>query len=245
MANREKLAQLLRFSSTGDGESAQTVSLSSYVNRMADKQDTIWYITAESHRAALNSPHLEVFRKKGIEVLLLSDRIDEWMMGYFTEFDGKPLRSVAKGDFSLDGTEKDETDAADKAKPENNETLKRLSDALGSQVSEVRPSRRLTESASCLVFGEQDMALHMRRLLEQAGQELPDSRPALEVNLQHPLYRKLESAVDKAQFEDLAHLLHEQAVLAEGGQLEDPAAFVRRMNRLMLELSPPEQSVES
>lgn len=246
MANREKLAQLLRFSSTGDGEAAQTVSLSSYVNRMADKQDTIWYITAESHRAALNSPHLEVFRKKGIEVLLLSDRIDEWMMGYFTEFEGKPLRSVAKGDFSLDDEiGKDETDTTDKAKPESNETLKRLSDALGSQVSEVRPSRRLTESASCLVFGEQEMALHMRRLLEQAGQELPDSRPALEVNLKHPLYLKLESTVDEVQFEDLAHLLHEQAVLAEGGQLEDPAAFVRRMNRLMLELSTPEQPVES
>ncbi|MBT8061790.1 MAG: molecular chaperone HtpG, partial [Gammaproteobacteria bacterium] len=241
LPNREKLARLLRFATTGDDEAEQTVSLADYVNRMADSQDAIWFITAESHRAALNSPHLEIFRKKGIEVLLLSDRIDEWMMGYFTEYDGKPLRSVAKGDFNLDrDTANDEQKNAEDDPQEDNETLKRLAGVLGSEVSEVRPSKRLTESASCLVFGEQDMALHMRRLLEQAGQELPDSRPALEVNVEHPLYKILESADEKEHFEDLGRLLHEQAVLSEGGQLEDPAAFVRRINRLMLEMAPAE-----
>jgi molecular chaperone HtpG len=165
----------------------------------------------------------------------LSDRIDEWMMGYFTEFEGKAFHSVAKGEVNLDAAsdgdaEKPEADEAE------NDTLKKVAEVLGEDISEVRPSKRLTDSASCLVFGEQELALHMRQLLEQAGQELPDSRPVLEINLDHPLYRRLEAEEHKDGFADMAHLLHEQAVLSEGGQLKDPATFVQRMNRLMLDM---------
>jgi molecular chaperone HtpG len=234
VGNREKIAALLRFASTHDGNAAQRTGLADYIGRMPEEQDTIWYITSETHQSANSSPHLEIFRKKGIEVLLLSDRIDEWMMGYFTEFGGKPLRSVAKGEIDLEDPV--EGDAQAGQDDGVSETLKKIAGILGDQVAEVRASKRLTDSASCLVFGEQELALHMRRLLEQAGQELPDSRPVLEVNLGHPLYRRLSEAGDGEGFSDLAHLLHDQAVLAEGGQLEDPTAFVRRMNRLMLEM---------
>ena len=235
MGNREKIAGLLRFASTHDGVSSQRTPLAEYIGRMGDDQDTIWYVTAENHKAALNSPHLEMFKQQGIEVLLMSDRIDEWMMGYFTEFEGKRFRSVAKGEVAL--PKKDEAD--EKESEEKDEALERVATVLGDAVSEVRPSKRLTESASCLVLGEQELATHMRRMLEQAGQELPDSRPALEVNLSHPLYQRLSRTEDKQDFADLAHLLHEQAVLAEGGQLDNPADFVRRVNRLMLDLAPP------
>ncbi|HSM68949.1 MAG TPA: molecular chaperone HtpG, partial [Xanthomonadales bacterium] len=235
MGNREKIAGLLRFASTMDGEKAQRTRLADYIERMQDGQDTIWYVTAENHKAALNSPHLEMFKQQGIEVLLMSDRIDEWMMGYFTEFEGKRFRSVAKGEVSLP-----KNDEADEKEPgEKDEALERVASVLGDAVSEVRASKRLTESASCLVLGEQELATHMRRMLEQAGQELPDSRPALEVNLSHPLYQRLSQTSDEQYFADLAHRLHEQAVLAEGGQLDNPADFVRRMNRLMLEMAPP------
>jgi molecular chaperone HtpG len=235
LGNREKLAGLLRFASTKDGERIQRTRLADYIGRMKEDQDTIWYVTAENHRAALNSPHLEVFKQQGIEVLLLSDRIDEWMMGYFTEFEGKRFRSVAKGEITLPKQDEAETEA----EGDKDETLERVATVLGDAVSEVRASRRLTESASCLVLGEQDMALHLRRMLEQAGQELPEARPALELNTAHPLYQRLGQTSDEQDFADLAHLLHEQAVLAEGGQLDNPADFVRRVNRLMLELAPP------
>jgi molecular chaperone HtpG len=236
MGNREKIAGLLRFSSTTDGKAEQRTSLEQYIERMPEDQETIWYVTAESHQAASNSPHLEIFREKGVEVLLLSDRIDEWMMGYFTEFQGKPFRSVAKGEVNLEGDDKAADNAEDKEDSPENEVLKRVADVLGEDVGEVRASKRLTESASCLVFGEQDLALHMRQMLEQAGQELPESRPALEINLEHPLFKRLSSKEEGEGFSDLAHLLHEQAVLSEGGQLKDPASFVQRMNRLMLEM---------
>jgi len=235
MANRDRIAALLRFASTHDGEPMQRTSLAEYIGRMPEGQDTIWYITAESHRAAASSPHLEIFRKKGIEVLLLSDRIDEWMMGYFTEFEGKRFRSVAKGEVNLDTAEETEVQAAGEGDDED-VTLSRIAEVLGDEVGAVRASRRLTDSASCLVFGEQELALHMRRLLEQAGQELPESKPTLEVNQDHPLYRRLRETAEGEGFADLAHLLHDQAVLAEGGQLQDPAAFVQRMNRLMLDI---------
>ena len=233
-ANRDKIAGLLRFASTHEGGAEQRVSLAEYLSRMPADQDTIWYITAENHRAALNSPHLEIFKSRGVEVLLLSDRIDEWMMGHFTEFDGKSLRSVAKGDVNLDTGENSESESV----PADDQGLPdRIAAALGDTVSEVRASRRLTDSASCLVYGEQELALHMRRLLEQAGQELPDSKPVLEVNLEHPLLVRLAGLdKDANAFAELARLLHEQAVLAEGGQLEDPAGFVRRVNRLMMDL---------
>lgn len=230
-ANREKIAGLLRFASTQDPDAGQRTSLSEYIARMQEGQEHIWFVTAENFKAAKNSPHLEIFRKKGIEVLLLSDRIDEWMMGYFTEFDGHAFRSVAKGDVDL-GSEEDKQDA--ESQPEQEELLDRIRHVLGEEVAEVRASRRLTDSASCLVIGEHEMALHMRHLLEQAGQELPDSRPSLEVNLEHPLLARMEQAED-ASFNDLAHILYEQAVLAEGGQLDDPSGFVQRLNRVMLQ----------
>jgi len=233
MANREKIARLLRFSSTGDAAKEQRVSLEDYVSRMQENQDVIWYVTAENRKAAENSPHLEIFRKKGVEVLLMSDRIDEWVMGYFTEFDGKKLRSIAKGDVDL-GSEDDKKDDEEDKDTEKDPLLKRLSDALGDEVTEVRSSQRLTESASCLVLSEQELAMHMRRMLEQAGQTLPDSKPVLEVNLDHQLLKQVSAIDSDEEFKDWASLLFEQAVLAEGGQLDDPAGFVQRVNRLML-----------
>lgn len=233
MPNQEKIAKLLRFSSTTDAASEQRVSLEDYVSRMGEDQDVIWYVTAENRKAAENSPHLEIFRKKGIEVLLMSDRIDEWVMGYFNEFDGKKLRSIAKGDVDLD---KDDDKAEDKddKDADKDPVLKRLSDVLADDVSEVRASQRLTESASCLVLSEQELAMHMRRMLEQAGQAMPDSKPLLEVNLDHQLLKQVSAVESEDEFKDWANLLYEQAVLAEGGQLEDPAGFVQRVNRLML-----------
>jgi molecular chaperone HtpG len=233
MPNRDKIARLLRFASTGDAAAEQRVSLEDYVSRMQDGQDVIWYVTAENRKAAENSPHLEIFRKKGIEVLLMSDRIDEWVMGYFTEFDGKKLRSIAKGDVDL-GDDDDKKDEAKEEETEKDPLLERLTTALADEVTEVRASQRLTESASCLVLSEQELAMHMRRMLEQAGQAMPDSKPVLEVNLDHPLLKQLAGVESEDDFSDWASLLFEQAVLAEGGQLEDPAGFVQRMNRLML-----------
>jgi len=233
MGNREKIAKLLRFSSTLDAAREQRVSLEDYVSRMKEGQDVIWYVTAENRKAAENSPHLEIFRKKGIEVLLMSDRIDEWVMGYFNEFEGKKMRSIAKGDVDL-GSEEEKKEDKEQEDAEKDPVLKRLSDALADEVSEVRASKRLTESASCLVLSEQELAMHMRRMLEQAGQAMPDSKPLLEVNLDHQLLKQVSSVESDEDFKDWANLLFEQAVLAEGGQLEDPAGFVQRVNRLML-----------
>lgn len=232
-ANREKIAALLRFSSTHDPEAGQRTSLADYIVRMQEGQEHIWFVTAENFKAAKNSPHLEIFRKKGIEVLLLSDRIDEWMMGYFTEFEGHTFRSVAKGEVGFDDTQEEGKEV--ESSPEQQDLLKRISGVLGEEVAEVRASQRLTDSASCLVMGEHDLALHMRHMLEQAGQQLPDSRPVLEVNLDHPMLARVASA-EEGRFNDLAHILYEQAVLAEGGQLDDPAGFVQRLNRIMLDV---------
>jgi molecular chaperone HtpG len=238
--NRDRISSLLRFASTrGDGDK-HVVDLAGYIERMPEGQDAIYYITAENHQAASNSPHLEVFRKKGIEVLLMSDRVDEWMMAYFTEFDGKPFKSVAKGDINLGslgkedakqggGDEKDEPGGLDA------DLLKKIGESLGDHVSEVRSSQRLTDSASCLVLGDQEMALHLQRLLEQAGQDVPDSRPVLELNPKHPLVEKLAGEEDEQSFTDLSLVLFEQALLSEGALLEDPAGFVRRVNNLLLE----------
>jgi molecular chaperone HtpG len=238
-ANRERIAPLLRFASTrGDGDK-HVVDLASYVERMPEGQDAIYYITAENHQAASNSPHLEVFRKKGIEVLLMSDRVDEWMMAYFTEFEEKPFKSVAKGDIDLhsvgkDGKAEDETDDQADASALDSDLLEKVKESLGEHVSEVRSSQRLTDSASCLVLGDQEMALHLQRLLEQAGQDVPDSRPVLELNPDHPLVDKLANETDEGRFGDLAQVLFEQALLSEGAALADPAGFVRRVNDLML-----------
>ncbi|MEM1411358.1 MAG: molecular chaperone HtpG [Pseudomonadota bacterium] len=228
MTNREKVAKLLRFTSTADVDAGDVVSLEDYVARMKDDQETLWYITADGLNAAKNSPHLELFRKEGVEVLLMHERIDEWMMGYFPEFEGKKLQSVAKGNVDL-GKE----DTPEDADEETPEVLTRIKAVLGESVEDVRASKRLTDSASCLVLPEHEMALHLRRMLEQAGQELPDSKPVLEVNLDHPLLKKLEAA-GEGDLDDWAQTVYEQAVLAEGGQLDDPASFVARMNRLIL-----------
>jgi molecular chaperone HtpG len=233
MPNRERIAPLLRFSSTASGSREQTVSLADYVARMRDGQDVIYYITADSHQAAAGSPQLEVFRKNGLEVLLMSDRIDEWMMGYFREHEGKRFQSVAKGDFDLAGIVGSEENKEPELDEERKSALGRVKDVLGEKVSEVRVSHRLTESASCLILDEDQMALHMQRLLEQAGQEVPASKPALELNPGHPLVARLLSEPEGSQFDGLATLVFEQAVLAEGGQLEDPAGFVHRINKLL------------
>ncbi|HHJ14432.1 MAG TPA: molecular chaperone HtpG [Gammaproteobacteria bacterium] len=233
-ANRERIAKLLRFSSTSTDSEEQTVALEDYVSRMKEGQDKIYYITADSFAAAKNSPHLEVFREKGIEVLLLYDRVDEWLVSHLSEFDGKPLVSVAKGELDLGDTGEGKTPELD---DKDKDFLGRIGEALKEDVTEVRRSTRLTESPSCLVLGEHEMAMHMQRLLRQAGHEVPESKPVLEVNLEHPLVRRLRDERDKERFNDLARLLFEQAVLSQGGQLDDPGSFVKRMNSLLTELS--------
>lgn len=229
-ANRERIAKLLRFASTkGEGE-AQTVSLDDYVGRMAEGQDAIWYVTADGYRAAAGSPQLEAFRARGIEVLLMSDRIDEWMLGHLREYAGKPLRHVAKGELPLDEAEKaKQAEAAQAAAP----LLERIKGLLGERVEDVRVSARLTDSPACLALSEYEMAPHLARLLREAGQDVPGTRPVLEVNPRHALLQKLLGEHDDARAADLAHLLLEQAELAAGAPLPDPAAFVQRMNRLL------------
>ena len=233
-ANREQIARLLRFASTHTGEATQNVSLADYVARMKEGQDTIYYITADNHTAALHSPHLEVFRKRGIEVLLLSDRVDEWLVAHLTEFEGKALKSVAKGDLDLGETEtEEEKKAQQEAEEQVKELLPRIQEALGERVQEVRFSHRLTDSPACIVLSENEMALYMQQLLKQAGQSLPDTKPVLEVNPGHRLIQRMDQETDTERFGDWARLLLEQAILAEGGQLEDPADFVRRLNTLI------------
>ncbi|MGC9458111.1 MAG: molecular chaperone HtpG [Halothiobacillaceae bacterium] len=229
-ANREQIAKLLRFASTHADGAEQTVSLADYVGRMQEDQEEIFYIVADSHAAALGSPHLEVFRKKGIEVLLLSDRVDEWLVTHLTEFDGKPLKSVAKAEVKLDDEEAD--DAEDKEARET--LLERLKKALEGQVTEVRASPRLVDSPSCLVTTEEGLSLHLQRLLKEAGQSVPETtRPILEVNLSHPLLQRAGAESNDDRFADYAHVLFGQALLAEGGAPEDAAGFVQRLNRLL------------
>ncbi|MBD8879322.1 molecular chaperone HtpG [Rhodanobacter sp. 7MK24] len=229
--NRERIAKLLRFASTkGDG-AKQTISLDDYIGRMALGQDAIWYITADSYVAAAGSPQLEAFRAKGIEVLLMFDRIDEWMVGYLGEYEGKKLRNVAKGELPLDEADKQKQEEATKqAEP----LLKKLKELLGDRVGDVKVSARLTDSPSCLALSDYEMAPHLARLLREAGQELPESKPTLEINPQHALLKRVESETDEAKAGDLATLLLEQAEIAAGAQLADPAAFVQRMNRVLL-----------
>ncbi len=231
-ANRERLMKLYRFSSTHDESGAQTVALSDYVKRMKEGQDAIYYVTADTLATAKHSPQLEIFRKKGIEVLLLTDRVDEWLLSHLYEFDGHPLQSVAKGSVDLgkleDEAEKKQAEATATAfQP----TLERLKVALKDRAKDVRVTTRLVDSPACLVMEEGDVSGHLARLLKQAGQTAPSSQPILEVNAEHPLVKKLESS---EHFDELAGVLFDQALLAEGGQLEDPAAYVRRVNALLL-----------
>jgi molecular chaperone HtpG len=229
--NRERIAKLLRFASTKGEGTAQNVSLDDYIGRMAVGQDAIWYITADSYAAAAGSPQLEAFKAKGIEVLLMSDRIDEWMIGSLSEYEGKKLKSVAKGDVPLDEADKaKQEEAAKAAEP----LLKKLKDLLGDRVGEVKVSARLTDSPSCLALSDYEMAPHLARLLREAGQALPDSKPTLEINPAHALVKRVEAEADEAKARDLATLLLEQAEIAAGAQLPDPAAFVQRMNRVLL-----------
>ena len=230
-SNRERIAKLLRFASTkGDG-GKQDVSLDDYIGRMADGQDTIWFITAESHAAAAGSPQLEAFKAKGIEVLLMSDRIDEWMLGYLHEYDGRKLQNVAKGELPLDEADKQKQEEASKAAEP---LVARLKELLGDRVADVRVSARLTDSPSCLALSDFDMAPHFARLMREAGQQMPESKPTLEVNPQHDLLKRVETEADDAKAKDLATLLLEQAEIAAGAPLPDPAAFVQRMNRVLL-----------
>jgi len=234
--NQERISRLLRFASTATGAGEQTVSLADYVARMKDGQDGIYYVTAENPSAARNSPHLEVFRKKGVEVLLLTDRVDEWMLSFLQEFDGKPLVSVARGGLDL-GKLEDEAEKAEaqKVADEFSELVERVKAALGERVKDVRISSRLTDSPSCLVSDEGEISGHLERLLRQAGQKAPERRPILEINPKHPLVARLKT--EEAKFDDWSQLLFDQALLAEGGQLEDPPAFVRRVNEMLLALS--------
>ena len=233
-ANKERIAKLLRFASTETGSEEQTVSLEDYVGRMKESQDKIYYITAESYAAASNSPHLEVFKKKGIEVLLLSDRVDEWLVAHMTEFDGKPLQSVARGDLDLGGIEdEEEKQAKEEADKAFSEVVERVKKTLGDKVSDVRMSQRLTDSPSCLVLNEQDMSMQMQKIMEAAGQYAPKAQPVLELNSAHKLVERLKDITDEGSFNDWVSLLFEQAELAAGNQLDDPAGFVMRINRLL------------
>jgi len=238
-ANKERIAKLLRFVSTASEGDVPDVSLADYVGRMKEGQDKIYFITADSLSAARNSPHLEVFKKKGVEVLLLTDRVDEWVTGSLTEFDGKQLQSVAKGALDLGALEDDADKEAQKqveeaAKP----VVELVQKALGERVKDVRATARLTDSPACLVVGEHEMSAHLERMLKAAGQPVPEgSKPTLEINPEHVLVKRLAAESDDSRREDLAHVLYDQALLAEGGKLEDPATFVKRINKLMLELS--------
>lgn len=234
--NKEKIAGLLRFASTLADTTDETVSLADYIARMKEGQDKIYYVTADSFNAAKNSPHLEIFRKKGIEVLLLSDRVDEWVVGNLTEFDGKQLASVAKGGLDL-GSLEDEADkaAVEKETGELKDLLDKMKSSLGDKVKEVRVTHRLTDSPACLVADEHDMGMNLARLMKAAGQNMPISKPILEINPTHPVVLRLK--YEDKQFEDWAAVLFDQALLAEGGTLDDPASFVKRINQLMLAMN--------
>ncbi len=236
-ANRERIARLLRFASTHKDTPDEDVSLADYVARMKPEQDRIYYVTAESFSAAKSSPHLEVLRKKGVEVLLLSERVDEWMMSFLTEFEGRKLQSVAKGALELGKLEDEaEKKAQEAAATEHKALVERIRKALEERVKDVRVTLRLTESPACLVADEHDMTASLQRMLKAAGQKVPLSKPILEINAGHPLLQRLQAETDEARFGDLAAVLFDQSLLAEGGQLEDPAGFVRRLNQLMLSL---------
>ena len=237
-ANREKVAKLLRFASTQSAGATQDQTLEGYVSRMQEGQDKIYYITADTHNAAANSPHLEVFRKKGVEVLLLSDRVDEWLMSHMQEFDGKQFADIARGDLDM-GTldSEDDKKALEETAKEKEDLLKRIKDALGNSVEDVRVTHRLTDSPACLVVGQFDMGAQMRRIMEAAGQAVPESKPIFEINPEHPLITRLDQESDEDRFVDLSKVVFDQASLAAGGQLDDPASYVQRLNKLLLEMA--------
>jgi molecular chaperone HtpG len=237
-ANKEKIAGLLRFSATSDVSGEQSVSLAEYLARAKEGQDKIYYLSGESYAQVKNSPHLEVFRKKGIEVLLLTDRIDEWLMSYLTDFDGKSFVDVTRGDLDLGKLDSDEEKKAQEEVAKSKEgLLERLKAVLGDAVKEVRVSHRLTDSPAILAIGEQDMGMQMRQILEASGQKVPESKPIFEVNPAHSLIEKLDAEQSEDRFADLTHILFDQAALAAGDSLKDPATYVRRLNKLLVELT--------
>ncbi|MCH8104467.1 MAG: molecular chaperone HtpG [Proteobacteria bacterium] len=235
VANRDRIAKLLRFATTHTDEEAQTSSLDDYIGRMQEGQDKIYYVAADSHSAAKNSPHLEIFRKKGIEVLLLSDRVDEWLTSHLMEFEGKKIQSIAKGELDLDD-ESAEKKLEKKARA-SEKLIKRLKTALEDRVEDVRVTNRLTDSPACIVLNEHDMAMHMQRILKEAGHAMPGSKPILEINPDHPIVKKLDIEKSKKKFADWSDILFDQAVLAEGGQLEDPASFVAKLNKMLVSIA--------
>lgn len=233
-ANKDKIAGLLRFASTKADTDVQNVSLKDYIARMQAEQDVIYYITADSFAAAQHSPHLEIFRKKGIEVLLMSDRVDEWLLGSLSEFEGKKLQSIAKGDLDLGKLESDtEKEIQKKIEEETKTLVEKIKNSLGEQVKDVRVTHRLTDSPACLVSDTNDLSGNLARMLKAAGQNAPESKPILEINPAHKLVKRLEAETADGVFNDLAFVLFDQALLAEGGTLNDPASFVKRMNNLI------------
>lgn len=237
-ANREQVAGLFRFASTHSGTDEQSVSFADYIGRMKPGQEKIYYITADSFAAGKNSPHLEIFAKKGVEVLVMYDRVDEWMMSYLHEFDGKSLSSVAKGDLDLgEIQDKEEKEQQESVEKESEKLVSRLKENLKDKVADVRVSHRLTTSPACIVLGEQEMAMHMQQLMKQAGHDVPENKPTLEINPTHPILARMDAESDEDKFSDWSSMLLDQAVLAEGGQLEDAAGFVSRINELIIELS--------
>jgi len=235
-ANRERVAKLLRFSTTHSDSEDETISFDDYISRMQEGQEKIYFIAADSYSAAKNSPHLEIFKKKGIEVILLSDRVDEWLTSHLMEFDGKKLQSVAKGELDLGKDEDSEKELEEKTKA-SEKLVKRMKKSLDEKVEEVRVSNRLTDSPACIVLNEQDMAMHMQRIMKEAGHAMPASKPILEINPDHPIVKKMDAEKSKKKFDDWSDILFDQALLAEGGQLEDPASFVAKLNKMLVSIS--------
>tara|TARA_B100000795_G_scaffold83753_1_gene60805 strand:- start:541 stop:2502 length:1962 start_codon:yes stop_codon:yes gene_type:complete len=236
--NREKVAGLLRFATTESGSKTQNQSLKAYIGRMKPEQDKVYYVAAENYHMAANSPHLEIFKKKGLEVVLLHDRVDEWLVSHLAEFDGKQFQDVAKGELDLgDMEDTEEKEHQEETEKEFKGLVEKISKLLEENVAEVRMTHRLTESPACLVVSEDDMGMQMRRMLESAGQAVPDNKRIFELNPDHPLVQKLNDESDGDRFNDLARVLYDQAQLAEGSQLDEPATYVARLNKLLLELS--------
>ena len=234
-ANREKIAGLLRFASTFDESDAQSVSLADYISRMKPEQEVIYYITADSFLAAKNSPHLEIFKKKKIEVLLLGDRVDEWLMSNLPEVSGKKFQSIAKGDLDLGKLEDESEKVAKKDIEEKSKTLvEKIAKSLGDKIKEVKVTHRLTDSPACLVVGENDISGNLERILKAAGQNTPDIKPVLEINPEHALIKKLSAETDGKVFDEYSSVVFDQALISEGGQLEDPVGFVKRINELLV-----------
>ena len=236
-SNKERIAKLLRFSSTADSGDKQVVALNDYVGRMKEGQDKIYYITAETHAAAKSSPHLEIFKKKDIEVLLLSDRVDEWAVSNLQEFDGKKLVSVAKGALDLGSIDNAADSEEEKDSADSSDLINRIKESLAGKVKDVRVSSRLVDSPSCLVSDEDEMSMNLSRMLKAAGQEVPAVEPILEINVNHPIVKKMADEKDKDRFSDWSSIVLDQAMLADGGTLEDPATFVVKLNNLILDLS--------